>query len=169
MDVDPRVPDPREEPVEDIASEGDGDGEGDDPDDDMDDGAGEEDSEVLPGGKGGSNARLTTRQAVLASMVGADHVELGEYQRMRFDSVPLCNVSSFSLQPSTVFHVAYASLHTEAATSSRKKQLTSEEIALRREETARKRKNMSEKKLEDEKVRNQATNFLFTHGRLYTG
>jgi hypothetical protein len=35
---------------------------------------------------------------------------------------------------------------------SKKKQLTSEEIALRREETARKRKNMNEKKLEDEKV-----------------
>ncbi|KAF8589892.1 hypothetical protein K439DRAFT_1612454 [Ramaria rubella] len=71
----------------------------------------DEDNEVLPGE---SKARLTARQAVLASVVGAEHVEL--------------------------------------ATSSRKKQLTTEEIALRREETARKRKNMSEKKLEDEKT-----------------
>ncbi|GJJ08332.1 hypothetical protein Clacol_002543 [Clathrus columnatus] len=35
---------------------------------------------------------------------------------------------------------------------SRKKQLTTEEMALRREETARKRKNLNEKKLEDEKT-----------------
>ena len=39
------------------------------------------------------------------------------------------------------------------STSSKKKHLTDSELALRREETARKRKNMSEKKLEDEKVR----------------
>ena len=38
------------------------------------------------------------------------------------------------------------------STSSKKKHLTDSEIALRREETARKRKNLSEKKLEDEKV-----------------
>jgi hypothetical protein len=37
--------------------------------------------------------------------------------------------------------------------SSKKKHLTDSELALRREETARKRKNLSEKKLEDEKVR----------------
>ena len=37
--------------------------------------------------------------------------------------------------------------------SKKKKYLTDTEIALRREETARKRKNLSEKKLEDEKVR----------------
>ncbi|KAF8514005.1 hypothetical protein BU17DRAFT_52869 [Hysterangium stoloniferum] len=59
---------------------------------------------------------MTARQAVLASMVGAEHVELG------------------------------------SGGPSRKKQLTSEEIALRREETARKRKNLNEKKLEDEKT-----------------
>ena len=34
----------------------------------------------------------------------------------------------------------------------RKKQLNETELALRREETARKRKNLTEKKLEDEKV-----------------
>jgi len=39
------------------------------------------------------------------------------------------------------------------STSSKKKHLTDSELALRREETARKRKDMSEKKLEDEKVR----------------
>jgi Ino eighty subunit 2 len=36
--------------------------------------------------------------------------------------------------------------------SRKKKTLNDAELALRREETARKRKNMSEKKLEDEKV-----------------
>lgn len=35
---------------------------------------------------------------------------------------------------------------------SKKKTLNETELALRREETARKRKNMTEKKLEDEKV-----------------
>lgn len=34
----------------------------------------------------------------------------------------------------------------------RKKQLNETELALRREETARKRRNLTEKKLEDEKV-----------------
>jgi hypothetical protein len=34
----------------------------------------------------------------------------------------------------------------------KKKQLNETELALKREETARKRKNLSEKKLEDEKV-----------------
>jgi hypothetical protein len=41
----------------------------------------------------------------------------------------------------------------EAPSSRKKKQLNETELALRREETARKRKNLSEKKLEDEKVR----------------
>ena len=58
---------------------------------------------------------MTTRQAVLASMVDSTHVSLGGRQ-------------------------------------SKKKVLNESEIALRREETARKRKNMTEKKLEDEKV-----------------
>lgn len=57
--------------MDDVESE---DNDDDIPDDEMYDGGGDEDSEVLPrGGK----ARLTARQAVLASMVGADHVELG--------------------------------------------------------------------------------------------
>lgn len=42
---------------------------------------------------------------------------------------------------------------TPTSNSKKKKYLTDTEIALRREETARKRKNLSEKKLEDEKVR----------------
>lgn len=64
----------------------------------------------------GSSARpMTSRQAVLASVVDSSHVSLSESSR-------------------------------------KKKQLTEEEIALRREETARKRRNLSEKKLEDEKM-----------------
>jgi len=59
---------------------------------------------------------MTTRQAVLASMVDSSHVSLGEGR------------------------------------SSKKKILNESELALRREETARKRKNLTEKKLEDEKA-----------------
>lgn len=59
---------------------------------------------------------MTTRQAVLASMVDSSHVSLGEGK------------------------------------SSKKKILNETELALRREETARKRKNLTEKKLEDEKA-----------------
>lgn len=45
------------------------------------------------------------------------------------------------------------SFDTEASEpSKKKKQLNEAELALRREETARKRKHLSEKKLEDEKV-----------------
>lgn len=43
-------------------------------------------------------------------------------------------------------------LHTLPASGKKKKPLTELELALKREETARKRKNLSEKKLEDEKV-----------------
>jgi len=50
----------------------------------------------------------------------------------------------FSLSPPT---------EPPSTASSKKKYLTDSELALRREETARKRKNLSEKKLEDEKVR----------------
>lgn len=42
----------------------------------------------------------------------------------------------------------------------KKKVLTETEVALRREETARKRKNLSEKKLEDDKV--QGSSILIT-------
>jgi len=40
----------------------------------------------------------------------------------------------------------------DEGTRSKKQPLNETELALRREETARKRKNLSEKKLEDEKV-----------------
>ncbi|KAF8960452.1 hypothetical protein BDZ97DRAFT_1665750 [Flammula alnicola] len=59
---------------------------------------------------------MTTRQAVLASVVDPTHVSLNE------------------------------------GTRSKKQPLNETELALRREETARKRKNLSEKKLEDEKA-----------------
>lgn len=45
--------------------------------------------------------------------------------------------------------------------SRKKKQLTESELALRREETARKRRNLTEKKLEDEKVRRSYFGILF--------
>jgi Ino eighty subunit 2 len=76
---------------------------------------------------------MTSRQAVLASVVDSSHVSL-------------CKLSWSSFN-------TFVELTESAAESSRKKkQLTESEIALRREETARKRKNLSEKKLEDEKV-----------------
>ena len=51
-------------------------------------------------------------------------------------------------------HVAEAEQASKTASPAkrRKKDLTESEIALRRAETARKRKDLSEKKLEDEKV-----------------
>ncbi|KAF9524361.1 hypothetical protein CPB83DRAFT_861437 [Crepidotus variabilis] len=64
----------------------------------------------------GGTRPLTTRQAVLASMVDPTHVSLNE------------------------------------ASKSKKQPLNETELALRREETARKRKNLSEKRLEDEKA-----------------
>ncbi|KAJ7604721.1 hypothetical protein DFH06DRAFT_1253883 [Mycena polygramma] len=47
---------------------------------------------------------------------------------------------------------SHVALDTAPVGSSRKKQFTTTEVALRKEETARKRKNMIEKKLEDEKA-----------------
>ncbi|EIW77473.1 hypothetical protein CONPUDRAFT_76184 [Coniophora puteana RWD-64-598 SS2] len=66
---------------------------------------------------------LTNRQAVLASQIYSTHVALGIYHDLG-----------------------------EESQSKKKKQLTETEIALRREETARKRRNLTEKKLEDEKM-----------------
>ncbi|KAF9473921.1 hypothetical protein BDN70DRAFT_885379 [Pholiota conissans] len=63
-----------------------------------------------------STKPMTTRQAVLASVVDPTHVSLNE------------------------------------GTRSKKQPLNESELALRREETARKRKNLTEKKLEDEKA-----------------
>ncbi len=84
------------------------------------------------------NKRLTSRQAALANVVEPpSHVSL-----------------STRINPQAAQH-AYAQIAGDmtAGRSSRKKQLNETELALRREETARKRKNMTEKKLQDEKVR----------------
>ncbi|KAJ3576369.1 hypothetical protein NP233_g459 [Leucocoprinus birnbaumii] len=77
----------------------------------------EEDDGSASGSRPSGRAKpMTTRQAVLASMVDSSHVALGEGR------------------------------------PSKKKVLNETELALRREETARKRKNLTEKKLEDEKA-----------------
>ena len=56
-----------------------------------------------------------------------------------------------ALLPAEFFHETFTVA--EPANSRKKKPLTEIEIALKREETARKRRNLTEKKLEDEKVR----------------
>ncbi|KAJ3978910.1 hypothetical protein F5890DRAFT_1589536 [Lentinula detonsa] len=74
----------------------------------------------------GSKSRsMTTRQAVLASVVDSSHIAL--------DS----DLAAQSVQGNS---------------SKKKKVLNETELALRREENARKRKNLSEKRLEDEKL-----------------
>jgi PAPA-1-like conserved region len=84
---------------------------------------------------GPSSHPMTTRQAVLASVVDSSHVSLCELLSRNF--LPLYNFLIFGYV---------------VETSRKKKPLNDAEIALRREETARKRRNMTEKKLEDEKV-----------------
>ena len=77
---------------------------------------------------------MTTRQAVLASVVDSSHVSL----------------SNSHLSP-PIFLLN--NLHSvDEGSKSKKQPLNETELALRREEIARKRKNLSEKKLEDEKV-----------------
>ena len=78
---------------------------------------------------------LTARQAVLANVVDPTHVSLSESRLQLAFSLP--NPNTIADQP---------------ASGRKKKPLTDLEIALKREETARKRKNLTEKKLEDEKV-----------------
>lgn len=85
-----------------------------------------------PGGRA-----LTARQAVLRNVVDPSHVSLGQYPRL--------DVS----EPRSRLLLATA----EPPNPRKKKPLTEIEIALKREETARKRRNLTEKKLEDEKVR----------------
>ncbi|GAW01733.1 Anucleate primary sterigmata protein B [Lentinula edodes] len=76
--------------------------------------------------QGRSKSRsMTTRQAVLASVMDSSHIAL--------DS----DLAAQSVQGNT---------------SKKKKVLNETELALRREENARKRKNLSEKRLEDEKL-----------------
>ena len=83
-------------------------------------------------------SRMTHRQAALAGMVEATElVSLGLYLS--------CFIfSGIHCQPSY--------LCAEETTSKKKKHLNEAELALKREETARKRKNLSVKKLEDEKA-----------------
>ena len=80
-----------------------------------------------------STRPLTTRQAVLASMVDPSHVSLSE---------------SVAFTASIFF----CQSRLDEGSRSKKQPLNENELALRREETARKRKNLSEKRLEDEKV-----------------
>ena len=78
-----------------------------------------------------SSRPMTARQAVLASVVDSTHV---------------------SLSTLTAFHHQLIPSTSTAGRTGNKKQLNESELALRREETARTRKNLSEKKLEDEKL-----------------
>ncbi|KAF5392069.1 hypothetical protein D9757_003335 [Collybiopsis confluens] len=104
-------------------------GEEDEDEDEEMDGTGTMDSTPAPTSHPASKAkakpRLTTRQAVLASVLDPSHVAL--------DS----DLAAQSIQGNA---------------SKKKKVLNETELALRREENARKRKNLSEKRLEDEKL-----------------
>ena len=79
---------------------------------------------------------MTTRQAVLASVVDSSHVSL----------------SDSYLVPLLLISILNNSQCIDEGSKSKKQPLNETELALRREEIARKRKNLSEKKLEDEKV-----------------
>lgn len=57
----------------------------------------------------------------------------------------------------------------DEGTRSKKQPLNETELALRREETARKRKNLSEKKLEDEKVIISASHRSLAFNTVQTG
>ena len=91
-----------------------------------------------PAASGSGSRPMTTRQAVLASVVDSTHVSLSTCSFPLFQSDP----PPHQRPPPT-----------PAETSRKKKPLNDAELALRREETARKRKHLSEKKLEDEKAR----------------
>jgi Ino eighty subunit 2 len=79
---------------------------------------------------------MTTRQAVLASVVDSSHVSLSDSYFLPLRLISILN----NLQC------------VDEGSKSKKQPLNETELALRREEIARKRKNLSEKKLEDEKV-----------------
>ncbi|KAI0778064.1 hypothetical protein BD413DRAFT_600898 [Trametes elegans] len=85
---------------------------------------------------GAGSRALTARQAVLRNVVDSSHVSLGA-------SSPFWYVRRGMLK---AVHEA------EPPNPRKKKPLTEIEIALKREETARKRRNLTEKKLEDEKA-----------------
>ena len=85
---------------------------------------------------------MTTRQAVLASVVDSSHVSLSEFPPHLLLLPPVSHTGI------------------DEGSKSKKQPLNETELALRREEIARKRKNLSEKKLEDEKVFFQSCSFL---------
>ena len=87
---------------------------------------------------------MTTRQAVLASVVDSSHVSLSDSYLL-----PLPLISTLN----NLYCV-------DEGSKSKKQPLNETELALRREEIARKRKNLSEKKLEDEKVFPHLVRFL---------
>ena len=103
-----------------------------DEDDEDDEGGTTRSTSVATTGAGGR--ALTARQAVLANVVDSSHVVLG-----------MCFAPCLP-SPCSSLYLA------EPPNPRKKKPLTEIEIALKREETARKRRNLTEKKLEDEKV-----------------
>jgi Ino eighty subunit 2 len=113
-----------------------------DDDDDFDD-------EMMPSSTAtSSKGRLTSRQAVLANVVDATHVTLG--------------ILFLSEDLFWIFRLFFFPLESAGTTpKGKKKQLNETEIALKREETARKRRNLTEKKLEDEKVGRNITGTEF--------
>jgi Ino eighty subunit 2 len=84
-----------------------------------------------------SSSRMTARQTALATGLGAEHVQL-----RACDAQFLC-----------------AKLISILALARKKKVMTQAEIAARRSESARKRKHLTEKKLEDDKVPHELTSF----------
>ncbi len=99
----------------------------------------------------GGTKSMTTRQAVLASVVDPTHVSLSQSW---FYFANKRDMLTFVL---------------DEGTRSKKQPLNETELALRREETARKRKNLSEKKLEDEKVTISISHRNFASNTVHTG
>ena len=110
--------------------------ESEDEDEDEDDGGDSTRSGSVAAG-GASGRALTARQAVLANVVDSSHVSLG---------------ASSPQEPSSTRPYDRTPHTAEPPNPRKKKPLTEIEIALKREETARKRRNLTEKKLEDEKA-----------------
>jgi hypothetical protein len=101
---------------------------------------------------------MTTRQAVLASTIESAPLTPGK-RLSSVDVFPQAEYSHVSII------VADENPPQAPTAKGKKKQLNENEIALRREETARKRRNLTEKKLEDEKVRDI---YIYGHQRFLT-
>ncbi|KAJ7758381.1 hypothetical protein B0H16DRAFT_1720980 [Mycena metata] len=93
--------------------------------------------------------QLTARQAALASAGDTDHVSLG-MAYPSFPPSPFFHPSLYS--PRTTLRADTTPAPTPKRASNKNKTASASEVALRKEENARKRKNMIEKKLEDEKA-----------------